>query len=214
MVCCDGYGRFNSKLTKTMVHHRSARPTIIATVAVWLILLAVLVLSPSVFAQPTPAAPSRVFLPLVTGASGPQTPEEQARAAQVLDLLNAERARAGCPPVSIDAKLTLAAQRHSQDMAVNDFISHRGSTGSTPDQRASAAGYAWSSVAENVAAGYATPEAVMAGWMQSSAHRQSILNCSFVHVGIGYTFQPDDAPLAGASYPYFHYWTQLFATPR
>ncbi|MCX7791833.1 MAG: CAP domain-containing protein [Chloroflexaceae bacterium] len=170
--------------------------------------------TPQFAIQVEPAAVSQTFLPLVRATGGSQPPGNSGVASQVLALLNAERARAGCQPLSLEPRLMQAAQQHSEDMAVNNFVGHLGSNGSTLVQRANAVGYTWSALAENVAAGYATPEAVMAGWMRSDGHRQNILNCRYVHVGIGYVYQSDDAPLAGMQYPYYHYWTQFFGAPR
>lgn len=133
---------------------------------------------------------------------------------QVLALINAERARAGCGPLSSDPKLVAAAQAHSRDMATNNFFAHSGSGGSDMADRAETAGYSWRALAENIAAGYDTPEEVVKGWMQSDGHRRNILNCSYVHTGIGYVYQSDDAPLAGENWPYYRYWTQVFGTPR
>jgi uncharacterized protein YkwD len=116
--------------------------------------------------------------------------------------------------VSLDEQLIAAAYGHSKDMALNNFFSHTGSAGTSVRQRASAAGYGSSFVGENIAAGYSTPEEVMSGWMTSDGHRKNILNCAYVHIGIGYVYQTDDAPLAGASWPYFRYWTQVFGAPR
>ncbi|PSN19309.1 hypothetical protein C7271_07925, partial [filamentous cyanobacterium CCP5] len=52
-------------------------------------------------------------------------------AQEVLDLTNAERARYGLPPLTLDSQLNQAAQSHSEDMALNDFFGHIGSNGST-----------------------------------------------------------------------------------
>lgn len=218
------------------MHYPTARTLIAA--AVVLTLMVSLLLTPGTFAQteafvhaesstsielPPQAAlapladlatASRVFVPVIKVAGSSPTSSNQSVANQVLALLNAERARAGCQPLSLDSRLMRAAQQHSEDMAVNNFVGHTGSNGSTLAQRANAVGYTWSALAENVAAGYATPEAVMAGWMRSDGHRQNILNCRYVHVGIGYVYQSDDAPLAGMQYPYYHYWTQFFGAPR
>ncbi len=160
------------------------------------------------------AAALRVYVPVIRVAGSSQSSVNQSISDQVLALLNAERARAGCQPLSLDSRLMRAAQQHSEDMATNNFVGHTGSNGSTLAQRADAVGYAWSALAENVAAGYPTPEAVMAGWMRSDGHRRNILNCRYVHVGIGYVYQADDAPLPGGQYPYYHYWTQVFGAPR
>jgi len=165
-------------------------------------------------AQSSFAVMSQVFVPVIKTAGSSQSSSEPTITDQVLTLLNAERARAGCQPLSLDSRLMRAAQQHSEDMAVNNFFGHVGSNGSSLAQRVNAVGYLWSALAENVAAGYATPEAVMAGWMRSDGHRRNILNCRYVHVGIGYVYQTDDAPLAGAQYPYYYYWTQVFGAPR
>jgi uncharacterized protein YkwD len=165
-------------------------------------------------APAAPAAPTTIYLPLLAGRSGLLSAEEQAMATEVLALVNAERAKLGCGPLSLSEQLTAAAYSHSKDMAQNNFFSHTGSAGTTVSQRALAAGYASSYIGENIAAGYTSPEEVMSGWMESDGHRKNILNCAYVHIGIGYVHQTDDAPLAGASWPYYRYWTQVFGAPR
>ena len=121
----------------------------------------------------------------------------------VFDLVNAERAARGLAPMTYDAKLELAAQRHSEDQAQSRRMSHTGSDGSTVAQRIDSVGFAWRSAAENVAYGYETPVDVMAGWMNSDGHRRNILS-SNTHIGVGVADGPDGRP----------YWTQVFATPR
>ncbi|GAU70397.1 hypothetical protein SSP35_19_00330 [Streptomyces sp. NBRC 110611] len=120
-------------------------------------------------------------------------------AARVLELVNSERGKAGCSPLKLNAKLTKAAQDHSEDMAEHRAMSHTGSDGSAPEERLSRAGYSWSSYGENVAYGYSTPESVMEGWMTSPGHKRNILDCSFKEIGVGLA-QPGD------------YWTQDFGT--
>ncbi len=94
-------------------------------------------------------------------------------------------------------------------MAINDFFDHTGSDGSSPGDRIHEAGYQYSRAAENVAAGYTTPEAVVDGWMQSSGHRDNILNCALQDIGVGYYYLENDT----GNVNYKHYWTQVFATP-
>ncbi len=118
--------------------------------------------------------------------------------AAVLRLTNEERAKAGCPALATNERLAGAAQKHTDWQSVNG-MSHTGEGGSTAGTRATAAGYGWRMVGENVAFGYATPEAVMTGWMNSSGHRANILNCSYRELGIG---------VARGSQGLF--WTQLF----
>lgn len=121
---------------------------------------------------------------------------------RVLDLVNQHRAAAGLSPLIRAAELDSAADRHSDDMATNNFMSHTGSDGSSPAQRISAAGYKWTTYGENIAAGYATADAVVAAWMNSTGHRNNILNANFKEIGIAVTYR------AGTTYGY--YWTQDF----
>jgi uncharacterized protein YkwD len=137
-------------------------------------------------------------------------------AQDVVALVNQERAAAGCPPLSISAELTVAAQDHSEDMAVNNFFGHTGSNGSSPWDRIAAAGYS-AGAAENVAVGYATADAAMQAWMGSAGHRNNILNCSLTEIGVGFYDQPSDEPNVRMSDgntggPFRYYWTQDFGT--
>jgi uncharacterized protein YkwD len=95
-------------------------------------------------------------------------------------------------------------------MALNDFFSHVGSNGSTFTERIEATRYQWSNAAENIAAGYSSPEAVVEGWMNSQGHRDNILNCALREIGVGYYYLANDT----GEVNYRHYWTQVFATPR
>ncbi|MEE1752769.1 CAP domain-containing protein [Streptomyces sp. SP18CS02] len=141
---------------------------------------------------PKPSAPSTSTKP-----TAPAVPADVA--AQVVSLANKERAKVGCSPLAVNAKLTTAAQNHSEDMAAHNNMSHTGSDGSDPGQRITRAGYTWRAYGENVAYGYSTPEQVMTGWMNSPGHKANILNCSFTEIGVGLA-QPN------------FYWTQDFGT--
>ncbi|MBK9712953.1 MAG: CAP domain-containing protein [Kouleothrix sp.] len=122
----------------------------------------------------------------------------------MIDLLNKERAAAGCPALTPNDTLARVAQAHSQDMASHDFFAHNGSDGRTTFQRMHDAGYQYSLAAENVAAGTRTPGDTVALLMNSPPHRANILNCDLREVGVGYADDPGD-PLK-----YGVYWTQDF----
>lgn len=121
-------------------------------------------------------------------------------AAEVTDLTNRERARAGLAPLATDALLTSAAQAHSTDMVVRAFYSHTGPDGSQPWDRAAAAGSTRRMIGENIACGQRSPAEVVEGWMNSPGHRANILKREFTHIGIGFA----GGGKAGT------YWTQLF----
>ena len=121
---------------------------------------------------------------------------------EIIDLVNDERAAHGLHPLVYDHQLAAAALGHSQDMAWQDYFSHISLDGRTPGDRISDSGYSYNSYGENIAAGYRTPEDVMAGWMSSPGHRANILGSTFCDIGVGYAYQ------AGSSYG--RYWTQNF----
>jgi len=121
---------------------------------------------------------------------------------EILFMVNAERCDRGLVPLSIHPSLTAAAVRHSQDMVNNNFFDHQGSDDSWPADRATDAGYPWNYVGENIAAGYTTTEAVFAGWMNSTGHRENILRPAFREMGL--------ARIYGGQTTYGNYWTQVF----
>ncbi|MFL5804592.1 MAG: CAP domain-containing protein [Roseiflexaceae bacterium] len=141
---------------------------------------------------------------LAGGATPPAPAQAAGFATQVIELANAERTRAGCPPLATNDTLMRVAQAHSQDMADHDFFSHTGSDGRSPFQRLRDAGYDYRLAAENIAVGVATPAAALGLWMDSPGHRANILNCELRETGVGFVEDPGDALNYGA------YWTQVF----
>ncbi|MEU7917149.1 CAP domain-containing protein [Micromonospora zamorensis] len=168
--------------------------------------------SPSKVVKPTPAASrttaasrrtvERNTAPNTNSGSSGSSGTVSAQASEVVNLVNAERAKAGCKALSIDDKLMTAAQKHSQDQADHQKMSHTGSDGSNAGTRLDRVGYTWRTYGENVAWNQKTPAAVMDAWMNSSGHRANILNCAFTEIGVG---------IASSNGPY---WTQVFAAPR
>jgi uncharacterized protein YkwD len=122
---------------------------------------------------------------------------------KVVELVNVERRSAGLQPLRENDKLNTAAQAHAADMAKRNYFSHDGLDGSTPSQRVTKAGYAWMMVAENIAAGYETPEDTVRQWMESPPHRANILDPQLEDIGVG------RAANAGSDFRY--YWVQNFA---
>lgn len=109
---------------------------------------------------------------------------------QTLSLINAQRAANGKAALTLNDKLSTAAQSHSADMACNNFLSHDGWNGSTPASRVAGAGYAASITRENI---YAqppqyggNPQAAMDFWMGDDIHKAALLNDQVTEIGIGY----------------------------
>jgi uncharacterized protein YkwD len=134
---------------------------------------------------------------------------------QVLKLVNIARGKArtcgntyheAAPPLHWNAKLGAAALAHSRDMAESNYFGHKGSNGGTVATRASAEGYQWRSIGENVATGRAKPEQVMKGWLSSPGHCANVMNASFTEMGAAYAVNPKSDTII--------YWTQVFGRPR
>lgn len=123
--------------------------------------------------------------------------------ARELELTNAARQAAGLAPLVLSSQLSDAAQSYTQVLASGSCFDH--SCGAVPNfaDRIGQSGYAgWSAIAENIAAGYPTPDAVVAGWLASPGHRANILSPSYREIGIGV--------VSGGAYGM--YWTQEFGS--
>jgi uncharacterized protein YkwD len=144
----------------------------------------------STAALPTAAA-ARRHGPRAAGGSCPYAGTAANRAAAsamraaAVCLINRERAVRGLPALHASRRLNRSAQGWTNAMVGGDFFSH----GANFAGRISAVGFNWSSAGENIAAGYATPRAVVNGWMASTGHCENILNPRFREVGTGVRWQ-------------------------
>ncbi|MFD4691935.1 CAP domain-containing protein [Streptomyces sp. NPDC058463] len=137
---------------------------------------------PSSPAAKAPAAPKK---PSATPSRRTAAPTADTSAqAEVLALVNQERAKVGCRPVTASASLNALAQSFSEDMAARGFFGHTDPDGATPWDRADKAGVEGLG-GENIARGQADAQAVMDAWMNSDGHRANILNCDYTTLGVG-----------------------------
>lgn len=135
--------------------------------------------------------------------------------ADALRLINARRAagafcgsRGNYAPagaLAAQRQLTQAAYGHSRDMADNNYFSHDSRDGRTMSQRVTETGYAWTTVGENIAAGYGTVQQVIDGWMASDGHCANLMNPRFTEFGL--------ACARNDASTYRTYWTLDLARP-
>ena len=97
---------------------------------------------------------------------------------------NAERAKYGRSPLTIDASLLQSARRHAQWMTHNRTM-HHASNGA---------------VAENIAMGQRSSSKVIRTWMNSPGHRANILNSRYRRIGVA-AYRTSDGR---------NYWCQQF----
>jgi len=122
---------------------------------------------------------------------------------QVIQLVNEERAKAGLKPLRANWQLSRVARHKSWDMRDKNYFSHTSPTFGDPFAMMKAYRINYSYAGENIAMGQTSAAQVMKGWMNSSGHRQNILNPNFTEIGVGYA--------EGGQGRY--YWTQMFIKP-
>lgn len=145
------------------------------------------------------------------GCRGEWPAARVAKERAVLDLVNEARAAGeDCPSAAMEPaaqlawneELAWASRLHAEDMARNGYFAHESQDGRTPADRMEAAGYDGFPRAENIAAGEAAPDAVVAGWLSSDGHCRNIMDADATELGVGYV---DDT-----ASEWTHYWVQSF----
>lgn len=148
--------------------------------------------------------------PLLDGQLG----DQQSAGARLLAQVNAARAKprlcgrqpyAATQPLTWNASLANAAERHSRSMAAAGYFSHQDPNGDVAKDRARAAGYNGRQVGENIASGQGSPDSAMQGWLASPGHCANLMNPLFTHLGAAYATNPGSK--AGV------YWTMVFGAP-
>ena len=100
-------------------------------------------------------------------------------------------------------KLANAAAVHSIDMVTKHYFSHTGSDQLTAGERISAAGYAWTVWAENIATGQTSVDQVMNDWIASDGHCANLMQANVTEVGVACVRDDSKQP----------YWTMNLARP-
>ena len=102
---------------------------------------------------------------------------------RLLAATNEQRARQGAAPLTLDQKLNYAATQKARDMLANQYWAHVSPSGVTPWNWLKKANYSYSYAGENLAKGFRTTGGVVTAWMNSTEHRENILNEHYSNVG-------------------------------
>jgi len=114
---------------------------------------------------------------------------------RVVAAINRVRVAHGLARLSFRGSLIRASRSHAAELADRQLLSHTSENGWTVGERVRYFGYTttncllWT-VGENLACGasgttYATPRAIVNGWMHSSAHREVLLTARLRDIGVG-----------------------------
>lgn len=145
-------------------------------------------------AVPTATATPRPTPPAATSNGCPITAAETDAERALLTTINAHRAAAGAPPLTLNAALSAEADAHTCDMLRHNLMSHLGSDGSTPAHRIQATGLSYGTWGENIgvaeglglAGGVARIDGdMMAEPLTAYDHHWNIVYPAFTRVGLG-----------------------------
>lgn len=161
---------------------------------------------------PTPTLPSTSTPVTPTVAGGTPTPSQAPAGAgatpaaacdfdenasfvtQLQTLINDERTNNNLSELSTNVQLAAAAEAHAIDLLCNNYLSHEGSDGSTPESRVEAQGFDASLVVEEIYAApinVGDPQAAIDWWLRDPASRESLLNPDTTVFGVAYVSSED-----------------------
>lgn len=98
---------------------------------------------------------------------------------------NNQRVAAGVGKLALNSQLNAAAQAKADDMAARDYWSHNTPEGNPPWTFIKQTGYNYTAAGENLAYGFDSSSATVAGWMGSPSHKQNMLASGYAHAGFG-----------------------------
>lgn len=103
----------------------------------------------------------------------------------IISSTNKERVKQGLPFLSLDSKLSLAAESKLQDMFQNQYFEHVSPSGETVSDVVKRVKYEYIVVGENLALGiFGGDSQVVAAWMASPGHRKNILDSRYQDIGV------------------------------
>ncbi len=102
----------------------------------------------------------------------------------LVDLTNANRSANAASPLIINPALQEAARRKAEDMAAKSYFAHVSPEGLSPWHWFDIAGYKYAAAGENLAVNFTDSVDVENAWMNSTGHRENILNNVYTEIGI------------------------------
>lgn len=123
---------------------------------------------------------------------------------QAKSKLNAYRGANGRGNLATNSKLQKVAATHAALMASKGKLAHSFGASTKLRARTNAVGFAGNRIAENIAAGQTSLDAVLAAWKSSSGHRRNMLGQNYNYFGL--------AVSSNSSAQYVHYWALVLGS--
>ena len=118
---------------------------------------------------------------------------------QLFDLTNTYRQKFGLEQLQSYDELNAVAMAHSEDMFLQNYITHESPTYGSLKQRLEANDILYEEANENIAMSYYDAIEAIHGLMNSPDHREMMLNDRYTHMGAGV---------------YYDYYTQIFTEQK
>lgn len=108
----------------------------------------------------------------------------QITTAQIIELTNKEREKLGLPLLSQNQELEKAARGKALNMFNENYWAHFAPSGKTPWDFITGSGYRFSFAGENLAKNFQVSDDVVKAWMNSTTHKENLLNPKYKDIGI------------------------------
>ena len=149
--------------------------------------------TPAGSVTPTPTGPTPTQSSSSSTTANCAFTTDRTKLTEVINAVNAHRARNSLPAYTVNSKLAEAAQRHANDIACHKLYVHTGTDGSTPRSRVADTGYVAKSVSENVNGNYPPldGQGAVNWWINDKTdptHSRNLLSTTFKEIGVGYAF--------------------------
>lgn len=125
-----------------------------------------------------------LLLVLIVACFGTINSKPSISTQQVLDQVNADRAKLGLNPLMLNPSLSLAAFAKAEDMVDKKYFSHIAPDGTKPWFWMKTLGYNYIYAGENLASGYTDAQELEKSWMESPTHRANILSPFYSDTGV------------------------------
>ncbi len=190
LVICYGVAKFtkskyNSKIKKTLKSEHKSQTWILVLALISVIILALVVVYYS-------EEPEYYTSEQTLAVEQPQTlptsykPVEAPTVARLLELTNAERAKAGVAPLELDERLNQSAQKKADEIVATGIYEHEDANGTVTafkDIPRYMKECMWYS--ENLNNNSIDVIATVQSWMGSQSHRNAILDKRYEYTGFG-----------------------------
>lgn len=118
----------------------------------------------------------------------------------ILNIVNAERAKAGVAPLVLNETMNKAAALRAKEIIT--LFSHTRPNGTLCFTVYGEFNISYNTAGENIAAGNSGAYDTAQQWINSQGHYENMIKAEYTEMGVGYAYS--------SSSEYGHYWVQLF----